>query len=62
MEETQVMHLKDIIKFFGYSEKKTRDLIRTGVLPVIKIGKDYVTTRKQLLDWLDKYKGHTVRL
>jgi hypothetical protein len=35
-------------------------LLQANVLPAVKVGRDYVTTKKQLQDWFNKYEGKEV--
>jgi excisionase family DNA binding protein len=40
-----------------FGEKKIRKLIAAGELPVVKVGRDYVTTKERLIEWINKNIG-----
>ena len=42
----KILHKDDLCEMFGYAPKKMKQLFETGVLPITKIGNDYVTTEK----------------
>ena len=62
-EETSVMgkvlNFKDLVEILPFGRNKTLELCQRQVLPVIKIGKDYVTTDKQLQKWFEENVGKT---
>lgn len=53
ISEYDILCLKDIYKILPFGEKKIRKLIQNHELPVTKIGKDYITTRRKLTEWIE---------
>ena len=49
-------------KCFGYAPKKMKQLFETGVLPITKIGNDYVTTEEEMAKFFAKWKGKEIDL
>ena len=60
MEERRVMKQDDIYQLLPFGKTKTRQLIQSGALPVVKIGNDYITTYTIMEDWIKKHIGEEV--
>lgn len=47
----------EISKMLGIGKTKTRELLQSRLLPVTKIGRDYFTSKKALMEFLSKNIG-----
>lgn len=54
----RVLKTKDLMELFGFGKTKMYQVLKSGVLPVVKIGGDYITTEQQIQEWLvrNQYK------
>ena len=50
----------DLLNIFPFGKTKLRQLLRTNSLPVVKVGRDYITTEKMILDWVYKNSGKEI--
>ena len=57
-----ILHKKDIQEIFGFGRDKTQKLLKSGILPVTKIGSDYIITKEALDKWFKQNIGKTIRL
>lgn len=48
---------EDLQKIFPFGKTKLNQLLQAGVLPVIKVGKHYLTTQKLVDKWFEENKG-----
>ncbi len=62
MEEKglQVLNSQDLQEMFGFGKTKMCELFQSGVLPVVKIGRDYITTQKAVEDWIKDNIGKEI--
>ena len=60
MEERRVMKQDDIYQLLPFGKTKTRQLIQSGALPVVKIGNDYITTYTIMENWIKKHIGEEI--
>ena len=60
MKERRVMKQDDIYQLLPFGKTKTRQLIQSGALPVVKIGNDYITTYTIMEDWIRKHIGEEI--
>lgn len=51
----------DLLEILPFGKTKLNELLQAEVLPVIKIGRDYITNEKLLDDWFQKYKFKEIR-
>lgn len=56
--DKDILGLKDLYDILPFGEKKIRKLISAGELPVVKVGKTYITTKDALLKWIEENIGH----
>lgn len=42
----------DLLLIFPFGKTKLRQLLQAGVLPVVKVGKQYVTSEKAIERWI----------
>ena len=52
-----IIGLKDIYEILPFGKKKILKLIHSGELPVVKIGRTYITTKEQLIKWIESHLG-----
>ena len=52
-----IIGLKDIYEILPFGKKKILKLIHSGELPVLKIGRTYITTKEQLIKWIESHLG-----
>ena len=48
---------EDLMKIFPFGKTKMNQLLQAGILPVVKIGKHYLTTEKLLNEWFEQNRG-----
>lgn len=58
----KVLHKQDLCEMFGYGTKKMKQLFDSGVLPVTKIGTDYITTEEEMIRFFEKWKRKEIEL
>ena len=56
----RILNQKDLINVLPFGKTKIQQLLNSGQLPVVKIGKDYVTTYAILEDWLREHIGSEI--
>ena len=52
LKRATVLTQKDLYKILPFKEDKIKRLIRSGEFPVVKVGRDYITTYGLVLDWI----------
>ena len=59
MEHTdnEILGLEDLYEILPFGKQKIRKLIASQELPVVKIGRDYITTKKKLFEWIEQNIG-----
>lgn len=58
MEETnKILSQSDLYTILPFGKTKVQQLIKSGELPLLKIGKDYITTFHILEDWIKDNAG-----
>lgn len=55
--EYQVLTKEDLLKILPFGKTKLDQLLQAGILPVIKIGRDYITNHHELDEWFKANKG-----
>ncbi|MGN1124678.1 MAG: helix-turn-helix domain-containing protein [Candidatus Gastranaerophilaceae bacterium] len=55
--ENEIVGLKQLYEILPFGEKKIRKLIAAGELPVVKIGRDYITTKHKINEWIEQNIG-----
>lgn len=53
--ENKILSQQDLYDILPFGKTKTLQLIKSGELPLVKVGKDYITTFNLLEEWI---KGH----
>lgn len=52
---------EDLLKIFPFKRTKLQQLLNAGVLPVVKVGKTYITSDAMLNRWVEENIGKTIR-
>ena len=52
----------DLYRILPFGKTKIQQLIKSGELPCVKIGKDYLTSYAQIEKWIDENKGTEIYL
>jgi len=52
-----VLTKSDLCELFRFGKTKMDKMLNANILPVVKIGKDYRVTRKQIDEWFKRNSG-----
>lgn len=55
--ENEILGLEDLYRILPFGEQKIRKLIASQELPVVKVGRNYITTKRKLLEWIEQNIG-----
>ena len=58
----KILSQKDLYDVLPFGKTKIQQLIASNQLPLLKIGKDYVTTYNILEDWIREHIGDEIRI
>lgn len=58
--QNRILKQTDLYDIFPFKKTKMKQLIKSGQLPLVKIGNDYITTFKLLEDWVLKNIGEEI--
>lgn len=53
--ENKVLSQKDLYDILPFGKTKIKQLIKSGELPLMKIGNDYITTFSILEEWIKEH-------
>lgn len=56
----RILKQTDLYEILPFKETKVKQLIKSGQLPLVKVGKDYITTFKILEDWIRDNIGEEI--
>lgn len=56
----QVYSKADLLEIFPFGRTKLQQLLTAGVLPVVKVGKAYLTSDAQIRRWLEENTGKEI--
>lgn len=56
----KILKQSDLYTVLPFGKTKINQLIKSGQLPVVKIGNDYVTTYNILEDWIKTHIGEEI--
>lgn len=48
----KILNQKDLYELLPFKKTKFNELLQAGLLPVVKIGRDYITSEEQIIEWL----------
>lgn len=58
--EQKVLSQTDLYDILPFGKTKVQQLIKSGKLPLMKIGKDYITTFNILENWISEHLGEEI--
>ena len=58
--EEKILRQSDLYNILPFGKTKIKQLIKSGELPLVKIGKDYITTYPLLEKWIEKHIGEEI--
>lgn len=58
--ENRILNQADLYNIFPFGKTKIQQLIKSGELPLVKIGKDYITTFNLLENWISSHTGEEI--
>ena len=56
----KILSQKDLYEVLPFGKTKIQQLISSNQLPLLKIGKDYITTYNILEDWIREHIGDEI--
>ena len=59
-EETKILKQTDLYEILPFQKTKVLQLLRSGELPVVKVGKDHITTYELINDWIKQHVGDEI--
>ncbi|MCD8300422.1 MAG: helix-turn-helix domain-containing protein [Clostridiales bacterium] len=51
---------KDLLEIFPFGHTKLQQLLNAGVLPVVKVGRSYLSSDEMINRWLSENVGKTI--
>ena len=61
-EEFKIYTSNDLCKVFGVSKNTMNKWLRSGILPVVKIGRVYRTSNKLINEWMKRNAGKQIKV
>lgn len=58
--ENKILSQQDLYDVLPFGKTKVLQLIKSGELPLVKIGKDYITTFNLLEEWIKNHIGEEI--
>lgn len=59
-EDKKIIKQTDLYRVLPFGKTKINQLIKSGELPLVKIGNDYITTFNILEDWIKEHIGEEI--
>lgn len=56
----KILTKRDLEEILPFKKTKLNELLMSNVLPVTKVGRQYITTEEQLIKWLKDNEGKTI--
>ena len=56
----EILSQNDLLELFPFGRSKLNALLRAGVLPVTKVGREYITIRAELDRWFAANRGREI--
>lgn len=56
----RVLNQNDLYRILPFGKTKVLQLVKSGELPLVKIGKDYITTFHILEEWIKEHIGEEI--
>lgn len=60
MKIIKILTKKDLLEILPFGKTKLNELLISNILPVTKVGKDYITTEERLNDWINENIGKEI--
>ena len=58
--DEKIYTIKDLERIFPFGRTKILQLCQAGALPVVKVGKDYISSPQLIETWLQDNVGKTI--
>lgn len=58
--KNRILKQTDLYEILPFGKTKISNLIKSGELPLVKIGNDYITTFNILEDWIKQHLGEEI--
>ena len=58
--ENKILSQQDLYDVLPFVKTKVLQLIKSGELPLVKVGKDYITTFNLLEEWIKNHIGEEI--
>lgn len=58
--DKRILGQNDLYEILPFGKTKIMQLIKAGELPLVKVGKDYITTFNILEDWIKNHIGEEI--
>jgi len=59
-EDNKILSQSDLYEVLPFGKTKIQQLIKSGELPLVKVGKDYITTYNILENWIKNHIGEEI--
>ncbi len=56
----KILKQTDLYELLPFKKTKILELLRSGQLPVVKVGKDYITTEERINQWINENIGQEI--
>lgn len=56
----RILSQADLYEVLPFGKTKIQQLVKSGQLPLMKIGKDYITTFNLLERWIEEHLGEEI--
>lgn len=56
----KILNQSDLYEILPFGKTKINQLIKSGELPLVKIGKDYITTFSIMEEWIKNHIGEEI--
>lgn len=56
----KVLNQQDLYEILPFGKTKVQKLIKSGELPLLKIGNDYITTFQIIENWIQEHVGEEI--
>lgn len=58
--KSKILSQSDLYEILPFGKTKIQQLIKSGELPLVKVGKDYITTYNILEKWIEEHIGQEI--
>ncbi len=60
IKENRILKQTDLYEILPFQKTKVQQLIKSGELPLVKVGRDYITTFHLLEEWIKNHIGEEI--